>query len=104
MSAMTSRCRSVMAVRCRSVTSSIMARSYSLDRGTTIPRGVYPVVYCLRSGHRDLAEHPRRDPVEDLRQAVAGARDAVVPETDHGVRRIGLGRDQVGDCHSELLR
>ena len=49
------------------------------------------------SGHRNLAQHPRLDPVEDLEQPLAGRGDAVVAEADDRVRRVVGGADEVGD-------
>ena len=56
------------------------------------------------SGHRDLPQDIRLDPVEDLGQRVARSRDAVVAEADHGVRGVRLAVDQVGNRLGQLLR
>src|SRR5439155_14154399 len=56
-----------------------------------------------RLRHRDLSQDARLDAVENLGQAVTGGGDAVVAQTDHGMRRIRLLGDEVGNGLGELL-
>src|SRR5439155_6843044 len=61
-----------------------------------------PVPGASLRNHRNLHLDHRLDALEDVLEAAAGDRDAMVLETHHGLRRPVLVADDVGDGNGQL--